>query len=63
MANRKAIKAEDSAALWVAVLERGRLTRDFSLIRQATVELERLGVHVTFGDESFGKGRAPRRGD
>ena len=50
MANRKAIKAEDSAALWVAVLERGRLASDFSLIHKATAELERLGVQITFGD-------------
>ncbi len=63
MANREADKARDSATLWVAVLERGRLTHDFKLIRQATAELERLGVQVTFGDESFGKARAPRRSD
>ena len=49
MANRKSIRAEDSAAAWVAVLERGRLASDFSLIRKATAELERLGVQITFG--------------
>ena len=61
MANRETDKARDSAALWVAVLERGRLTRDFRLIRQATAELERLGVRVTFGDESYGQDTTGRR--
>lgn len=63
MANRKTDIAKDSAALWVAVLERGRLTHDFELVRQATAELERLGVQVTFGDKSPGKGRMRRRSD
>ena len=62
MAKAKSKRPEDSAAVWVALLERGRSTGNFSLIQRANRELERLGVCVTIGGEGFGASPQPREG-
>lgn len=46
--NRVAADAVGHATAWFAVLERARLDDDYRRAEQATRELERLGVRVTF---------------
>jgi len=53
-------RPEDSATVWVALLERGRLTGDSELTRRANRELRRLGVRVVFEGDANTTGRGER---
>ena len=45
----------DTIVVWVAILERGRRTKDFELIRRANEELDRLGVFICIGGQKYGR--------
>lgn len=45
----------DEIVVWVAVLERGRRTRDSALVRRAHTELARLGVRISIDGQRYGR--------